>query len=79
MLKSAALPAFGSLAALSLPKLAEAVQTNSTPYQRPKLKITDIRTAQVVVHGRRRTSRYIRTKASMGRASLQTPQRERWR
>ena len=51
MLKGATLPALGTLSAFSLPKLAEAVQANSTPYQRPKLKITDIRTAQVVVHG----------------------------
>src|SRR5579871_1479946 len=51
MLKSAALPAIGSLSALALPKLAAAIEINSTPYQRPKLKITDIRTAQVVVHG----------------------------
>ena len=51
MLKGATLPALGTLSAFSLPRLAEAVQTNSTPYQRPKLKITDIRTAQVVVHG----------------------------
>src|SRR5947199_10059088 len=51
MLKGAALPAFGSLSVLSLPQLASAVQSNSTPYQRPKLKITDVRTAQVSVHG----------------------------
>jgi galactonate dehydratase len=51
MLKGAALPAIGSLSVLSIPQLAEAVQSNSTPYQRPKLKITDIRTAQVSVHG----------------------------
>jgi galactonate dehydratase len=51
MLKSAALPALGSLSVFSLPALAAAVETNSTPYQRPKLKITDVRTAQVTVHG----------------------------
>ncbi len=51
MLKGAALPALGSLSALALPKLAAAIETNSTPAQRPKLKITDIRTAQVMVHG----------------------------
>ena len=44
----AALSASGTL---SLPALAAAVETNSTPEQRPKLKITDIRTAQVNVHG----------------------------
>lgn len=48
MLKSAALPIAGSFA---LPSLAAAVQDSSTPYQRPKLKITDVRTAQVRVHG----------------------------
>src|SRR5579884_1025939 len=37
--------------AFALPLLSEAVQTNSTPYNRPKLKITDIRTANVFVHG----------------------------
>jgi galactonate dehydratase len=36
---------------LSLPALSEAVQTVSTPYRRPKLKITDIRTAEVLGHG----------------------------
>jgi len=48
MLKSAALPIAGTFA---LPSLAAAVQEVSTPYQRPKLKITDVRTAQVRVHG----------------------------
>src|SRR5919204_6553361 len=47
MLKSIA-PLAGTFA---LPSLAAAVQNVSTPYQRPKLKITDIRTAQVRVHG----------------------------
>lgn len=51
ILKGAALPALGSLSAFSLPSLAAAVQTSSTPQQRPKLKITDVRTAQVMVHG----------------------------
>ncbi|HWC20042.1 MAG TPA: mandelate racemase/muconate lactonizing enzyme family protein [Terriglobales bacterium] len=36
---------------LTLPALAGAIQNVSTPYQRPKLKITDVRTAQVRVHG----------------------------
>ena len=35
----------------ALPALAAAVQDVSTPYQRPKLKIADVRTAQVRVHG----------------------------
>lgn len=48
MLKNAALPIAGALA---LPILAKAVQQSSTPFQRPKLKITDVRTAQVRVHG----------------------------
>lgn len=51
VLKGAALPALGSISAFSLPALASAVETNSTIYQRPKLKITDVRTAQVLVHG----------------------------
>jgi galactonate dehydratase len=37
--------------ALGLPVLARAIQTASSPYRRPKLKITDIRTAAVRVHG----------------------------
>lgn len=37
--------------ALALPSLAAAVQESSSPYRRPKLKITDIRTAEVMVHG----------------------------
>ena len=48
MLKNAALPIAGAFA---LPALAAAVQESSTPFQRPKLKITDVRTAQVRVHG----------------------------
>ena len=48
MLKNAALPIAGTFA---LPALAAAVQDVSTPYQRPKLKIADVRTAQVRVHG----------------------------
>ncbi len=51
MLKGTALTALGSLSPFSLSALARAIQTSSTPYQRPKLKITDVRTAQVVVHG----------------------------
>ena len=51
MLKSAALPALGTLSAFSLPRLARAIEASSTEYQRPKLKITDVRTAQVLVHG----------------------------
>ena len=48
MLKNVALPIAGTFA---LPALAASVQDSSTPYQRPKLKITDVRTAQVRVHG----------------------------
>lgn len=44
-------PALGSASAFSLPALAAAIETQSTPLQRPRLKITDIRTAQVRVHG----------------------------
>src|SRR6185312_9880768 len=47
ILKSVA-PLAGTFA---LPSLAEAIQNVSSPYQRPKLKITDVRTAQVRVHG----------------------------
>src|SRR5881227_1743920 len=51
VLKGAALQALGSVSLFSFPALAKAVQENSTPHQRPKLKITDVRTAQVMVHG----------------------------
>ena len=51
VLKGAALSALGTLSSFSLPALAAAIETNSSPYRRPKLKITDIRTAQVLVHG----------------------------
>ena len=34
-----------------LPSLSSAVEQATTPYNRPKLKITDIRTAEVRVHG----------------------------
>ena len=47
MLKSVA-PLAGTFA---LPALAAAIQNVSSSYQRPKLKITDVRTAQVRVHG----------------------------
>lgn len=38
-------------AVFSLPALARAIQNSSTPQQRPKLRITDVRTAEVRVHG----------------------------
>jgi hypothetical protein len=40
-------PAFG----LRLPAVARAVQQNSTPYRRSKLKITEVRTGEVRVLG----------------------------
>ena len=36
---------------LGLPGLARAIQDTTSPYRRPKLKITDVRTAQVLAHG----------------------------
>jgi galactonate dehydratase len=51
LLRGAALPALGSVSVFSLPSLADAIQSNSTPFQRINIKITDVRTAQVVVHG----------------------------
>src|SRR5678815_5631292 len=48
LLKSGLLSIAGRAA---LPSLSAAVQTSSTPYNRPKLKITEIRTAEVRVHG----------------------------
>src|SRR5215469_10413210 len=37
--------------AFSLPALSSAIQAATTTYNRPKLKITDVRTAEVMVHG----------------------------
>ena len=37
--------------AFALPELSAAVQTATSPYRRPKLKITDVRTAQVAGTG----------------------------
>jgi galactonate dehydratase len=48
ILKSSVLPLAGMV---GLPSLSEAVQTASSPYRRPKLKITETRTAEVRVHG----------------------------
>ncbi len=48
ILKAAAAPIAGAFA---LPALSTAIQAASTPYRRPKLKITDVRTAEVRVHG----------------------------
>jgi galactonate dehydratase len=45
---SAAVPMAGVFA---MPALSEGIQTKSTVYNRPKLKITDVRTAMVMVHG----------------------------
>jgi hypothetical protein len=36
---------------LGLPSISEAAQAASSAYRRPKLKITEIRTAEVRVHG----------------------------
>lgn len=35
----------------ALPSLSHAIQQTASPYRRPKLKITDVRTAQVMGHG----------------------------
>ena len=48
LLKSSAMPL---AAMLGLPSLTEAAQSALSPYRRPKLKITEIRTAEVRVHG----------------------------
>jgi len=41
----------GLMGALALPSLSAAVQTATSPYRRPKLKITDVKTAMVRAHG----------------------------
>lgn len=48
LMKSGWLPLAG---AMGLPSISQAVQEASTPYRRPKLKITEVRTAEVRVHG----------------------------
>lgn len=48
LLQTAAAPMAGALA---LPSLSEGIQASTTVYQRPRLKITDVRTAMVLVHG----------------------------
>lgn len=48
LLKSSAMPLAGML---GLPSLSAAAQAALSPYRRPKLKITEIRTAEVRVHG----------------------------
>ena len=48
LFKAGLLPIAGAAA---LPALSAAVQENSSPYRRPKLKITEVRTAEVRVHG----------------------------
>ena len=47
-MKSSLLPLTGLF---GLPSISAAVQEASSPYRRPKLKITDVRTAEVRVHG----------------------------
>lgn len=41
----------GPEGALTLRNLSRAVQNSTTPYQRPRLKITDVRTAEIKAHG----------------------------
>jgi galactonate dehydratase len=48
LLQTAAAPIAGAFALTSLSK---AIQAQTTTWQRPKLKITDVRTAMVMVHG----------------------------
>jgi len=48
LLQTSAAPIAGAMA---LPALSAAIQASSTVYRRPKLKITDVRTAMVLVHG----------------------------
>jgi galactonate dehydratase len=44
--------ALGSAAGLfAFPSLSEAIQAASSPYRRPRLTITDVRTAEVMAHG----------------------------
>lgn len=45
------LGAAGGAGLLHLPGLAQAVQQTTSPYRRPKIKITDIKTAYVTAHG----------------------------
>jgi galactonate dehydratase len=47
-MEASLMPLAGSL---GLPSISQAAQSASSPYRRPKLKITEIRTAEVRVHG----------------------------
>jgi galactonate dehydratase len=47
-MEASLMPLAGSL---GLPSISQASQSASSPYRRPKLKITEIRTAEVRVHG----------------------------
>ena len=47
-MKSSFMPLAGML---GLPSISAAVQEAAPPYRRPKLKITEVRTAEVRVHG----------------------------
>jgi len=51
LLKGLALPILAPFDRSPLWALSTAIQTSTSPYQRPRLKITDVRTAQVNVHG----------------------------
>ena len=48
LVKHSLLPLTGML---GLPTISAAVEQASSPYRRPKLKITEVRTAEVRVHG----------------------------
>src|ERR1022692_1684932 len=48
LMKSSLMPFAGML---GLPSISEAAQAASSPYRRPKLRITEVRTAEVRVHG----------------------------
>src|SRR5664279_2108574 len=48
LLKSTLMPMAGMM---GLPSITEAAQAAASVYRRPKLKITEVRTAEVSVHG----------------------------
>ena len=58
---------------VGLPRLSAAVEGASTPYNRPKLKITEIRTAEVRVHGYQVHVRVYTDQGVVARAKAPTP------
>ena len=62
-----------ALGVFGLPALAAAIQEASSPYRRPKLKIIDVRTAEVIAHGYQLHVRIYTDQGLIGQANAPTP------